>query len=474
MAWNVGGAGAWGGLANASQNALGVGMNLIQMRQQQEEAAAQQQMELMKFAETMNQHQIANKTAALQLEETRRQRATAEQTQKLEQQKFYAANPEMQPWDTSTYMGMETALRLNGVPVDDLMFMEDLKGYAANPQMNRGAVANAVGEKWPEWKAQTRDSLSKKNALLSDKASQLPENDPKRRELIAQIQKIQDTMQKIESIPDDKARAVFFPDIYKKEQKEQFDQWSKNQTKEQLMARALRGDKEASNILAGLKEYDTKVASAGAPRTTVNVIGEKGMGEANKALATDLVESRKTAESAAVSLNTIRQGQELVKSGVIAGSGSQYLTSFGNFLNSRLGIKYAEDPIKNTQIYGATMAKQTAENIKMFGSGTGLSDQDRKYAARMSAADPSEFTPEALKEILRISEKQAMYVVNRHNEKAKQAMSKPGADQLLYDLTVKVPGITPSAGGPAIGTVQGGYKFLGGNPAMKSSWQKVR
>ena len=40
MARNWGGAGAWGGLLNASNNALSVGMGLLQMRQEREHQQA--------------------------------------------------------------------------------------------------------------------------------------------------------------------------------------------------------------------------------------------------------------------------------------------------------------------------------------------------------------------------------------------------------------------------------------------------
>jgi hypothetical protein len=54
-------------------------------------------------------------------------------------------------------------------------------------------------------------------ASLSDKAAALPENDPKRKEIAAQVQQTLRAMDIMGKIPDDQAKKYFFPMQVKKE-----------------------------------------------------------------------------------------------------------------------------------------------------------------------------------------------------------------------------------------------------------------
>jgi membrane protein involved in colicin uptake len=96
--------------------------------------------------------------------------------------------------------------------------MNDLKTFAADPTMKRGDVAQAVEMKWPEWATQTADSLTQKVSKLSEQAANLQENDPKRQEIMKQVEKTIKAQQLLESIPADKIKQTLFPDIAQYEQ----------------------------------------------------------------------------------------------------------------------------------------------------------------------------------------------------------------------------------------------------------------
>ena len=210
----------WTGINQGVQNLTATGMKLMEMRNQQRHQQALEANQAMQLQENARRHQETIGVQQQQLAETQRQRATAEEAQALAQQKFLAENPDQQPWDMTRFTKMDSKIRLMGLSPDDIPFWNDLKAMAADPKLLLGDVANVVQNKWPEWKAQSGESLYTKASQLSDKAAALPENDPKRKELMAQIDKAMKTMTLIESIPDDKVKQTLFPDIWQKEQKD--------------------------------------------------------------------------------------------------------------------------------------------------------------------------------------------------------------------------------------------------------------
>ena len=114
------------------------------------------------------------------------------------------------------------------------------------------------------------------------------------------------------------------------------------------------------------------------------------------------------------------------------------MTNFGNFLSSRLGIKFDNDPVANTQAYAATMGNQVGQIIKQFGSGTGLSDADREYAEKIVGGKVT-LNEQALRKLLDINERAYKNVIEEYNSRANQVMGKPGASSLPYDLRVDIP-----------------------------------
>lgn len=157
------------------------------------------------------------------------------------------------------------------------------------------------------------------------------------------------------------------------------------------------------------------------PQVSVKVSGseqetsfEKEMG---KKQADALFKSKDSADSAALSLQTMSQAKDLLSKPMFSGPIADFQAQFGSLLQSA-GVKLDTDSVANTQAYGALMAKQTAEIIKSFGAGTGLSDADREYALK-AAGGNVRMDKESLKKIVNINEKAARNAIILHNKKVK-------------------------------------------------------
>lgn len=191
-----------------------------------------------------------------------------------------------------------------------------------------------------------------------------------------------------------------------------------------------------------------------------NVDG-KGLVKLNENMTTRLLDERDKASSAVTGLETIAQGRQLIQDGIITGAGANTLVSVGKGLQ-RAGINIAEDPIANTEAYASLMGRQVGEIIKMFGSGTGLSDADRAYSQKIAGGEIT-VNEQALNRILDIGETAYNNVLTRYNARAEEVMNRQGADQLLYDLRIKMPELEIGGAGDTADTpnLPQGFKFLG-------------
>lgn len=184
------------------------------------------------------------------------------------------------------------------------------------------------------------------------------------------------------------------------------------------------------------KEEALELKRAGRQKTDVSVnIGQKGFQKMAEEMSKGLVEERKNVEQAIGSYENIKELKNLLDQGVITGTGANFIVSVGNFLSSRLGIKFDNDPIANTQAYVAAVGTQVGQIIKQFGAGTGLSDADREYAERIAGGNIT-VTKDAILKIIAINEKALRNVVNRYNKVADQVMQRPESESLPFDLRI--------------------------------------
>jgi hypothetical protein len=156
------------------------------------------------------------------------------------------------------------------------------------------------------------------------------------------------------------------------------------------------------------------IAKAGASNITNKQEGafESGLGTGQ---SKRIMDSQVAAQDAATILETNQVGRELLKSGAITGTGADFFVGFNNALK-QAGIDFGyADAAANSQAYAAAMGANVGRLIKQFGAGTGLSDDDRKFAEQMAGSKIS-LTETALRRILDINDKTANRVIDLHNK----------------------------------------------------------
>jgi hypothetical protein len=144
-------------------------------------------------------------------------------------------------------------------------------------------------------------------------------------------------------------------------------------------------------------------------------VGEKGMGELEKEMAKSLVEERDEVENFVQSLKNLQPTKRLLDKGMITGFGAKPLLTIGRMLN-KAGVTDSET-IANTEAYASSMGNQVAQIIKQFGAGTGLSDADREYAAKIAGGDIS-LTANSLRKIISMNETAMTNIIKTYNQKA--------------------------------------------------------
>lgn len=160
------------------------------------------------------------------------------------------------------------------------------------------------------------------------------------------------------------------------------------------------------------------------PSTTVNVdTGKKFWGELGKLGAEGLEKERDTALNAAQSISTIQEGRNFLNQGAYSGSAANIKLGLDKWLNEA-GINIGGRTAANTESYAALMGKEVGQVIKLFGSGTGLSDADREYAEKIAAGKVT-LTEDAKRKLLGIHEKLYRAKIRGYNKKAKQVMKSP-------------------------------------------------
>jgi hypothetical protein len=137
--------------------------------------------------------------------------------------------------------------------------------------------------------------------------------------------------------------------------------------------------------------------------------------ELGKEQAKTVLANKTNAENAAKMLATNKIATNLLNEGMLTGTGAEFFTQLNQGLKlAGLDFGYG-DAAKNSQAYGALMAKNTASIIKDFGAGTGLSDADREYALS-AAGGKINMDEKALRRIIDINSQAAQNVITKHNK----------------------------------------------------------
>lgn len=195
------------------------------------------------------------------------------------------------------------------------------------------------------------------------------------------------------------------------------------------------GDTVARQWNSETGEYEEIARGKSAKGQTINVnTGGSFNKKLGEYLGKDFVERRNNAFTAVDSLTSATKAVDLLDSGIISGTGANFITGLGKALHQ---ANLIESPtLANTEAYAANQAKQVAQIIKAFGAGTGLSDADREYAEKAAAAKIT-MTEESLRKIININAKASRNVLERYNKDASQVMKKN--KNLPFDLMVPIP-----------------------------------
>lgn len=218
-----------------------------------------------------------------------------------------------------------------------------------------------------------------------------------------------------------------------------------------------------------------EIARAGA--TTIDMRQESefekalGAGQAKRVL-----DSKATAEDAAQILRTNQVGRDILKSGAITGTGADFFVGFNNALK-QAGIDFGyADAAANSQAYAAAMGANVGKIIKQFGAGTGLSDDDRKFAEQMAGGRIS-LTDTALRRILDINDRAANNVIDKHNKDVRGiktnvplTVEKPVFEQAKPSAANQIPGQTPT---PAVAIPQAAIDALKAGKGTDAQFDEI-
>jgi hypothetical protein len=215
---------------------------------------------------------------------------------------------------------------------------------------------------------------------------------------------------------------------------------------------------------ADVEAQRERLAKAGAAQQKVVLPAQEtewekavGKGQADKLFA-----SQTAAEDAASILTTNNEARALLDKGMITGAGAEFLVSLNQGLK-QLGMDFGyAEASANAQAYGAVLGNNVGRMIKQFGAGTGLSDADREYAAKI-AAGTIKMDEKALRKILDINDKMARNVINAHNKKYKGVKTN-------IPVTVEMPAAASTVSTAPSGVPQDVWNAM--TPQERALWQK--
>lgn len=215
--------------------------------------------------------------------------------------------------------------------------------------------------------------------------------------------------------------------------------------------------------------------STQAPGVTVNVSTEKKYGEKLAGNIADRDDAKlgaaEKAPELAASANRII---DLVKQGnLFTGPIADVKLNIARALNV-VGASN-EEKIANTEALIAATGQSTLDAIKGAGLGTGagFTDKDLNFL-RGIAGGTIELTPQTLTRLATLQHQTATRSVQAWNTRFKD-IPKSSVESMGLRTAPDVPplsSVTGTALRPAINSIQGGYKFKGGDPAVQSNWEK--
>jgi hypothetical protein len=224
--------------------------------------------------------------------------------------------------------------------------------------------------------------------------------------------------------------------------------------------------------------------TAGRPITSITNVQEKAeAGKFGESLVADYTTIRDRAESGRRFLTTIDQAQRALDAGLRTGFGAEAVKQGARFL-AALGEPEAEKKAANAELFLAA-AKENVLRRQIEQKGP----QTESDAARIeetfislgTTPRANQFMLDVAREqIKRDGEQQRFYAKWRRDngtfDGAEDAWLDGAGGKSLFDRPALKKYATPEGAGqgPAVGTVESGYRFKGGNPGDPKNWERVR
>jgi hypothetical protein len=166
-------------------------------------------------------------------------------------------------------------------------------------------------------------------------------------------------------------------------------------------------------------------------------------GKMAEAGVANFVDMHEKANNAQLQLDNIARSLEYLED-MPTGIGAP-IEAFVGKVASYMGMPTPE--ITNYETFIAEAGKRVAEQIKAFGSGTGLSDADREYAKLIAAADPT-LKAASLKRLLEIQRTTSQETVSMFTNTKSQIRNEMGGEGYMVDsFTLRSPGMQSTGGG---------------------------
>jgi len=218
-------------------------------------------------------------------------------------------------------------------------------------------------------------------------------------------------------------------------------------------------------IQQGVSPDEARERSFGKSSTNINVGGEPGVGDAiiKQTFGKDQQYFLEKVQPGIDSLPNIQFMEQMLN---VVGDDGEVITGklakpelFLKSLAKDLGVGEFSD-VAATQAYLATAGRQVGQVIRLFGSGTGLSDADREYAEKIAAGSIA-MDKDALKRLVRMTRTGIKGQVENFNRQMERSYSPDIVDEGtsnfalarlmtptegLFDYETSVSGIGTSGG----------------------------
>lgn len=219
-------------------------------------------------------------------------------------------------------------------------------------------------------------------------------------------------------------------------------------------------------------QYQTEQKKAGAANVTTTVGGATGDGSTRPGQVFDEMKaSAESARSAVTGLRALKEAEKALQGGAITGLGADLRLNAAK-LGALMGIT---DPsiIANTETFRSAIAPQVAAMIKATVGSAQLSNADREFAEKAAGGNIS-LDETTITRLLDIMTRASEAAVNSHKERL-DTVYPPGSgadrERALFD--VKNPN-GPEDDGTGIGTIEDGFRYIGGDSSKPEAWEPVQ